>query len=47
MMKGFEHMVVEVAIQGDRNVAIAAMDMNPRCPSAPIATIVVDELQYT
>lgn len=44
MMKGFERMVVEAAITGDRDLAVAALEMNPLCPSDKLANIVVDEL---
>lgn len=44
MMKGFERMVVEAAITGDRDLAVAALEMNPLCPSDALANVVVDEL---
>lgn len=44
MMKGFERMVVEAAITGDRDLAVAALEMNPLCPSDKLANVVVDEL---
>ncbi|MCH3968606.1 MAG: 6-phospho-beta-glucosidase [Atopobiaceae bacterium] len=44
MMKGFERMVVKAAVTGDRDLAVAALDMNPLCPSDALANQVVDEL---
>ena len=44
MMKGFERMVVEAAVTGDRDLAVAALEMNPLCPSDALANVVVDEL---
>ncbi len=44
MMKGFERMVVEAAVTGDRDLAVAALEMNPLCPSDELANVVVDEL---
>ena len=44
MMKTFERMVIEAAVSGDRNLAVAALNLNPLCPSDEIANKVVDEL---
>lgn len=44
MLKAFERMVAEASITGDKNLAIAALNMNPLCPSDAISNIVVDEL---
>ena len=44
MMKTFERMVIEAAINGDRDLAVAALNLNPLCPSDELANIVVDEL---
>ncbi len=44
MMKAFERMVIEAAVQGSRDLAVAALNMNPLCPSDELANIVVDEL---
>ena len=44
MVKSFEQMVVKAAVTGDRDLAIAALDFNPLCPSDDIAVAVVDEL---
>lgn len=44
MIKGFERMVVKAAVEGDRDLAIAALNMNPLCPTDNLATVVVDEL---
>lgn len=44
MMKAFERMVAEAAIEGSREKAIAALNLNPLCPSDTLANLVVDEL---
>ncbi len=44
MMKSFEQMVVKAAVEGDRDLAVAALDFNPLCPSDEVAAAVVDEL---
>ena len=44
MMKTFERMVIEAAVSGDRDLAVAALNLNPLCPSDELANIVVDEL---
>lgn len=44
MMKTFERMVIEAAVTGSRDLAVAALNLNPLCPSDEIANIVVDEL---
>ena len=44
MMKTFERMVIEAAVRGDRDLAVAALNLNPLCPSDEIANKVVDEL---
>ena len=37
-------MVAEAAVTGDKNLAIAALNLNPLCPSDKIANVVIDEL---
>ena len=44
MMKTFERMVIEAAVSGDRDLAVAALNLNPLCPSDEITNKVVDEL---
>lgn len=44
MIKSFERMVAEAAVIGDKNLAIAALNLNPLCPSDKIANIVINEL---
>lgn len=44
MIKSFERMVVEAAISGDRDLAVAALNLNPLCASDEIANVVIDEL---
>lgn len=44
MIKSFECMVVDAAVKGDRNLAVAALNSNPLCPSDELANIVIDEL---
>ncbi len=44
MIKAFERMTADAAISGDRDLAVAALNLNPLCPSDEIANIVVDEL---
>lgn len=44
MIKSFERLVCEAAVSGDRNIAIAAANMNPLIPSDKQAVIVFDEL---
>lgn len=44
MIKGFERMVVEAAVTGDRDLAIAALALNPLCPTESVAAAVIDEL---
>lgn len=44
MIKAFEKMVAEAAMTGDRDLAVAALNLNPLCPSDAIANVVVDGL---
>ena len=44
MIKTFERLVVEAAVQGSREKAVATLNLNPLCPSDTLANIVVDEL---
>ena len=44
MIKGFERMVVKAAVTGDRDLAVAALNMNPLCPSDKLANQVIDEM---
>ena len=44
MIKSFARMVAEAAVTGDKNLAIAALNLNPLCPSDKIANVVIDEL---
>lgn len=44
MIKSFERMVVEAAVSGDRDLAVAALNLNPLCASDEIANVVIDEL---
>lgn len=44
MMKTFERLVVDAGITGNRNLAVAALNLNPLCPSDTLANIVIDEL---
>ncbi|MEJ8737089.1 6-phospho-beta-glucosidase [Erysipelotrichaceae bacterium HCN-30851] len=44
MIKTFERMVVEAAVEGSREKAVAALNLNPLCLSDSLANIVVDEL---
>lgn len=44
MIKVFERMTIEAAVKGDRNLAVAVLNLNPLCPSDELANIVVDEL---
>ena len=44
MIKAFERMTIEAAVTGDRDLAVAAVDLNPLCPSDELANIVLDEL---
>lgn len=44
MIKTFERMVVEAAVEGSREKAVAALNLNPLCISDSLANIVVDEL---
>ncbi len=44
LMKSFERMTIEAAVTGDRNLAAAALNLNPLCPSDELANIVIDEL---
>ncbi len=44
LMKSFERMTIEAAVTGDRNLAVAALNLNPLCPSDELANIVIDEL---
>ena len=44
MMKTFERMVIEAAVSGNRDLAVAALNLNPLCSSDEIANKVVDEL---
>jgi len=43
-LKSFEHMVVDAAVTGNRALAIAALDVNPLCPSDKLAVNVFDAL---
>lgn len=43
-IKTFERLVCEAAVTGNRDVAIAALNMNPLVPSDELANIVFDEL---
>lgn len=43
-IKTFERMVCEAAVTGNRDLAIAALDMNPLCPSDSAAVEVFDDL---
>lgn len=44
MIKSFERMVCEAAVTGNRDLAVAALDMNPLVTSDTDANIIVDEL---
>lgn len=44
MVKSFERMVVDAAVCGDHDLAVAALNLNPLCPSDAVANIVIDEL---
>lgn len=44
MMKAFERMTIQAAVYGDKNLAIAALNLNPLCPSDALANVVVEEL---
>jgi len=44
MIKTFERLVCESAFKGDRTPAIAALNINPLCPSDKLANIIFDEL---
>ncbi|MCI5774395.1 MAG: 6-phospho-beta-glucosidase [Erysipelotrichaceae bacterium] len=44
MIKSFERMVCEAAVTGNRDLAIAAANANPLCPSDKLANIIFDEL---
>lgn len=44
MIKSFERMVIDAAVTGDRDLAVAALNLNPLCPSDELANIVIDEL---
>ena len=44
LMKSFERITIEAAVTGDRDLAVAALNLNPLCPSDELANIVVDEL---
>lgn len=44
MIKGFERMVVEAAVTGNKDLAIAALNNNPLCPSDTDCKQVVEEL---
>ena len=44
MIKSFERMVCEAAVTGNRDLAVAALNINPLCPSDELANITVDEL---
>ena len=44
MMKAFERMVVDAAVTGNRDLAVAALNLNPLCPSDTLANVVIDEL---
>jgi len=43
-IKNFERLVIEAGVKGDRNLALAAMAINPLCPSDALNNIVLDEL---
>ena len=44
MIKSFERMVCEAAVKGDRNLAVAALNLNPLVTSDAEANVIVDEL---
>lgn len=44
MIKTFERLVCQAAVTGERKYAIAALNINPLCPSDELANIVFDEL---
>lgn len=44
MIKSFERMVCEAAVKGDRDLAVAALNLNPLVTSDPLANVIVDEL---
>jgi len=43
-LKTFERLVVDAAVTGDRTLAIAALNVNPLCPSDKLAACVFDAL---
>ncbi len=43
-IKAFELMAIEAAVTGNRDLTIAALSMNPLCPSGKTAVAVVDDL---
>lgn len=44
MIKSFERLVCEAAVSGNRDIAIAALNVNPLIPSDKLANILFDEL---
>jgi len=44
MIKAFERLVVDAAVTGNRSLAIAALNINPLCPSDRLANQVFDQL---
>jgi len=44
MIKTFDRLVCEAAVKGERAPAIAALNINPLCPSDKLANIVFDEM---
>lgn len=44
MIKSFERMVCEAAVKGDRNLAVAALNLNPLVTSDAEANVIVNEL---
>ena len=44
MIKTFERLTCQAAVTGERKYAIAALNINPLCPSDELANIVFDEL---
>jgi 6-phospho-beta-glucosidase len=43
-LKNFERLVIEAGIKGDRDLALAAMAINPLCPSDSLNNIILEEL---
>src|SRR5699024_3280099 len=44
MIKDFERTQIDATIKADTNLAVAALNLNPLCPSDELANIFVDEL---